>query len=291
MSNHSEISFAFFGTSEFAVLILAELKSAGFLPRLVVTAPDKPQGRKLIITSPPTKIWAKENNLPVWQPQTLRELDALTYLQNFPTDHGFRAFDIFIVAAYGLIIPANIIDIPRHDTINVHPSLLPRWRGASPIQGALLNDDETGISIMKIDAELDHGPVIYQEKVATPVWPLPFSELHDFLAKQSGKLLASNLPLWLKHGFGTKEQDHTQATYTKKIKKEDGLIDLSDDALINYRKFCAYTPWPSVYFFERGKRVIIKDATLENGIFVPKQVLPEGSKVIDWGDYRQSRSV
>lgn len=267
------IKFAFFGTDEFAVTVLEQLKARSFLPTLIITTPDKPKGRKLLLTPSPVKIWAEQNQLNVKHSMS----DIL------------EVFDLFVVASYGQIIKKNILDLPKFGTLNIHPSLLPKYRGPSPIQTAILNDDkETAVSIMLLDEELDHGPVL----VAASCQLLAFSfpELRDKLAKMGAELLADVMPKWIAGRIEAKPQNHEAATYTKKIEKSDGEIILDEkNSVSNYRKFLAYTPWPGIYFFQNGKRVKITDANLENNIFVIKKVVPEGRPEMRWEDWQRGQ--
>ena len=271
----------FFGTPEFAVGVLDELEKHGFLPSLVVTALDKPKGRKLIITPPPAKVWAEKRGIPVFQPQKLNE-DAVSRIKA-------ENSEVFIVAAYGKLIPKSILEIPKHGTLNVHPSLLPRLRGASPIQSSILSEDKTGVSIMLIDEEMDHGPIVAQEEFSGLPWPPKASALQNALSKEGGRLLAETLPKYIEGEIIPRQQEHEKATYTKKIEKEDGLLNLSDDAEKNFRKIQAFDLWPRARFFHesRGKRIrtIITDAELQNGILVIKKVLPEGQNEMTYEEF------
>lgn len=268
------MNFAFFGTDEFSVKTLNTLKERGFLPNLIVTTPDKPQGRKMVLTPPPVKVWAIENKIDFVQPIKLKDFE-------FPAGD----WDVFIVASYGKIIPQTILDIPKAGTLNIHPSLLPKYRGATPLESAILSDDiETGVTIIILDAEMDHGPIVAQTK--TLLDNKYYEELRDELAETGGNLVANILPDFVAGKITPIEQDHTQATFTKKIIKEDGLINLADDLIINFRKIRAFTPWPSAYFFDtrNGKniRTIIKKAHLEGGALKIDRVTPEGKTEMDW---------
>lgn len=153
-----EIKYAYFGTDGFAVAILDELKKADLLPELIVTNPDKPKGRKLVMTPPEVKVWADENGIKTLQPEKLDE----DFINSLKKDE----WDLFVVASYGKIIPEEIINLPKHKTLNVHPSLLPLYRGPSPIESAILDDSkETGVTIMRMDKKMDHGPILNQEFV------------------------------------------------------------------------------------------------------------------------------
>jgi len=154
------IKLAFFGSSEFSVYVLDEFKLHNILPNLIVTTPDKPKGRKLVMTPTPVKIWAQENKIEVYDPKTLKDGEAEKFLKQ-------KEWDLFLVASYGKIIPKEIFEIPIHKTLNIHPSLLPKYRGPSPVVSQILNDEkEVGVSIMQIDEGMDTGPVFLQRKMA-----------------------------------------------------------------------------------------------------------------------------
>lgn len=285
----ADIKIAFFGTPKVAVYVLEELARAGIAPDLIITAPDAPRGRGLILTPPPAKVWAEERAISTFQPTTLKNAEAAQAIK----DEG--PWDLFIVAAYGGILPKEVLDIPAHGTLNMHPSLLPRLRGASPIQTAILEEDETGVSIMLVDQEMDHGPIIAQEKMEIPDWPPEASELEEILARQGGRMLAAVIPNWIAGKIVPREQDHRQATFTKKIAKENGLIDLNDDPRRNYRKIQAFNVWPRAYFFAKrnGKqtRVIITAAELRDGKLVIKKVIPEGKKEMSYTVFNKSAVI
>lgn len=276
------LRFVFFGTPKFAEIILDELEVKGHIPTLIVTAPDKPKGRKLLLTPSEVKVWGNSRGVPVITPASLKGGDALEVL----TAHQY---DLFIVAAYGKIIPQNILDIPTHGVLNVHPSLLPKYRGSSPIESAILSGDTgTGVSIMELDAEMDHGPIVAQEEYSGDVWPPKGTELTDSLAHMGGALLAECIPDWITRHHST-PQAHDKATYTKKITKEDGLINLSDDPLVNYRKIRAYDEWPGAYFFikrnDKQIRVKISEAELTEHNLTITRVVPEGKREMSYTDF------
>lgn len=277
---------AFFGTPELAVIVLEELKKAGFTPSLVVTNPDAPKGRKLVMTPPPVKVWAEKERIQVLQPATLKDGAVLNELKK-------TRWDLFIVAAYGKIIPKEIIDLPLHNTLNVHPSLLPKFRGASPIISAILEDEkETGVSIMILDELMDHGPVIAQEKVTFKEWPQA-PEAEKQLAEIGGRLLAETIPKWISRDIEAVPQEHHLATFTKKITKADGLIDFKADPYLNFRKIQAFAGWPGTYFFVdipekdvvKQVRVVIKSAEFKGGELIIKTVVPEGKKEMKYEDF------
>lgn len=281
MSTMNDAALVFFGTPQFAVYTLEALEAAGILPSIVVCAQDKPAGRGLELTEPPVKRWALERDIPVLQPESLRkENEATTLLKN-------SEWDLFLVAAYGKILPPDILTLPRRGTLNVHPSLLPKFRGASPIESQILADEKnTGVTIMLMDEELDHGPVVAQASITPEEWPLRASVLEEMLATIGGELLAETIPPWLRGDITEEAQAHDRATFTRKIEKTDGEISLTDDGYQNYLKFCAYDGWPGVFYFEErdGNKVRIKitDATFQDGVFTPLKIIPEGKKETDY---------
>lgn len=282
-NSSQQIKYAFFGSSELSVIILEKMKSLGFEPDLVITVPDQPKGRKLTLTAPETKVWADENNIPSLQLKTLRSEESFEQIKKFGD------FDIFIVASYGKIIPDNILYYPKYKTLNIHPSLLPKLRGASPIKSAILAENETGTSIIVLDSEMDHGPIIFQEKVSSPEWPPYEEELEKTLAEKSAEAICKILPDWINGEINPVEQDHNKATFCGKVEKKDGEINLSNNPETNLRKIRAFHRWPTAYFFENGKRIIVKKARIENGQLVIERVLPEGKKEMPFEDYNRGK--
>lgn len=274
------MNIAFFGTPDRAVYVLDELKAAGILPSLVITQPDRPQGRKLVLTPPPVKVWAQRQKIEVLQPDDLSDKDFIARLKK-------GGFDVFVVVAYGKILKDEILDIPKRGSLNLHASLLPKLRGSCPIETAILEDEkETGVTIIKMDKLMDHGPVIAAQKITPSRWPIPADDLARELVSAGGKLLAQILPDWIAGNIEAIEQDHDEASFTKKITKEDGLIDLSADGYSNFLKWNAYKGWPGSYFFTKSnKRVVITDAEYSDGAFKIKKVVPEGKKEMSWEDF------
>ncbi len=292
------MKFIFFGTPKEAVLVLNRLKARDFLPALVVTAPDRPAGRGLNMEESPVALWAKEHNIPVYKPESLKNEETITIIKN-------AEFDLGIVFAYGKIIPQSILDIPKKGTLNIHPSLLPLYRGPAPVEGAILaGENETGVSIMVLDSQMDHGPILAQEKI-TISNQAPNGSQKDSNSEETvpvilkklvtigAEKLAAILPDFLSGKLKAQEQDHDKATYTKKITKSDGEIRLTDDPVELYKKYRAYYGWPGLFFFEqvtdKKTRVIIKKARFENGQFIIERVLPEGKKEINYNDYSRSK--
>ncbi len=282
----SDLRIAFFGSPEFAVSVLEELSEVGFTPALVVTQPDKPKGRALELAPTPVKIWATERDIDVIEPKSLKGDDpALTQLLN-------SEWDLFIVAAYGLIIPKRLLELPKYKTLNVHPSLLPKLRGASPVRTAILTDqrDAVGVSIMRLDEQMDHGPILAQASLEPDPWPVGAPMLEDTLAHEGGKLLVEAIPLWIQGELPEEPQDDSQATFCDKITKAMGEIDLHGNAYENYRKILALEGWPGTYFFiqKRGKPFRVKIVEAEYGLdgeLHILRVIPEGKREMSYHDF------
>lgn len=276
--------FALFGTGRIARAVTEELERAGHLPVLVITAPDKPAGRGLESTPSPVKAWARTHEIETLQPEKI-DFHILETM-------NMSEWDVFVVADYGLILPKDLLAIPKHGTLNMHPSLLPRLRGPSPIRSTILLGEDAGVSVMLMDEKMDHGPVIAQKKVAPPESPPRGSALDELLAREGGKLLAQVFPAWIAGEIEAQEQQHDIATYTKKFSKEDGLLDLSADPRQNLLKIRAFEGWPGTYaFFERsGKRlrVAILDAEVRNDALVLTRVKPEGRDEMAYEDFLRS---
>lgn len=286
---NKNISYAFFGTGALAESVLASLVRAGYLPQLVVTKPDSMQGRHMQMTAPHIKTWAEMKGIRVFQPESLKEL---------PLDSPLHAekFDVFIVASYGKIIPESILSLPGHGVLNVHPSLLPLYRGPSPIESVLLDGNmTTGVSIMKLDKEMDHGPILVQTAYMIPV-EATAGTLEVACGQVGGDLLVQVLESYLDGTLLPKEQDHSQATTCKKITKDIGEITLDTEASVVQRKFRALTPWPSVYFYieHSNKKMRIKVTGVNLvGTCTPEMkadavitsVIPEGKKEMDFQSF------
>ncbi len=274
------IKYAFFGTDNFSELVLEELVYAGYPPSLIVTMPDSRVGRRHDLQPPSIKTWGVAHAVQVLQPEKLTVI---------PRELLKNAWDVFIVASYGKMIPEVISSLPRYGTVNIHPSLLPHYRGASPLEATILNGDTIGgVSIMLIDREMDHGPLLAQKEIPLrgDEW---YPEIAELLAREGGELLAQILPSLIDGSLKAQAQDHTRATYASLIKKEDGLLDLDADPGLNFRKIRAYEPWPRTFFkvTHKGKeiRVVITQATLENGALKILRVIPEGGHEMSYQDF------
>ena len=284
-------SFIFFGTGALAESVLASLCRAGLVPKYVVTKPDAPKGRHMTLTSPTIKVWCDMKGIRVLQPESLKEITGESPLLD-------TAYDVFIVASYGKLIPEKILATPRKGILNVHPSLLPHYRGASPIESTLLDGMiTTGVSIIKLDNEMDHGPILVQ--TAFMMDPSATSGTLEVSCGQiGGELLLQVLPSYLDGTLIPKEQDHGKATYCTKIEKSLGEITLETKAYEVLRKYRALTPWPGIYFFIQHKdklmRVKVTNVDMQKEITkdtdaseVILQVIPEGKKEIGWDDFER----
>ncbi len=282
-------TFAFFGSDEFSIIVLKQLIDRGYVPALCITQPDKPKGRKLVLTPTPIKEFCLESKIPVITPEILNEKE-LTLPPHSPNTEV--AYDFFVVASYGKIIKQKILDIPKKGCLNVHPSLLPQYRGASPIETAILNDSkDTGVTIMLMDAQMDHGPILRQDTHAFEQWPESKQEVHDALARLGGTMLADTIEPFMNGEIMQQPQDHTKATFTKMIQKEDGRISLSDTDYGTYLKYLALTPWPGLFFFiekqNRQIRVKVESAHFDASAgFVIDSVIPEGKSPMSFESFR-----
>ncbi|MGI6250038.1 MAG: methionyl-tRNA formyltransferase [Anaerolineaceae bacterium] len=246
------VRIVFMGSPSFALPSLEALHQM-YQVVGVVTQPDKPAGRGRKPTSCLVKNLADRLGLPVYQPVSLRTSEALEQLRAWEPD-------LIVVAAYGLILPKTILDLPPKGCLNVHASLLPRWRGAAPIQASIAaGDSTTGVTIMLMDEGLDTGPVLSQREV--PLRPSTTAEeLTEQLAYLGAKTLIEILPAHLNGLLSPSPQSGPQVTYAHLLKKEDGLLDFNEPALQLTRKVRAYHPWPGTYFMAFGKRIKVLEA-------------------------------
>ncbi len=275
-------NFAFFGSDEFSIIVLEKLIKNGFTPSVCITQPDKPKGRKLVLTPTPIKEFCITNNISVLTPEKLTS----------NTFSSFEEFDFFIVASYGKIISEKILSIPKNGCLNVHPSLLPHYRGASPIETAILNDTKnTGVTIMLMDALMDHGPILAQQEYTFETWPETKTSIHDTLAQIGGTLLSQTIVPFLNKEIEPQKQDHTQATFTKIIQKAEGQINLEDTDYQTYLKYLAFTPWPGLFFFIQKQnkqiRIKIESAHFDTAQgFVIDTVIPEGKNSMNFESFK-----
>ena len=273
---NKEIKIIFLGTPKFGAVVLEGLIKSGHKPFLVVTEPDKPVGRKQIVTPPQVKVLAEKYNIPVAQPDKIKNWKL--EIKNLNPDLG-------IVASFGQIIPSDILGIPKYGFLNVHPSLLPKYRGPSPIQFAILDGEEkTGVTIMRISEKLDTGPILSQQEIELDQKET-FESLHDKLAEVGTKLLIEAIPRLLAGKLPPLLQDDTKATYTKIFKKEDGKIDWKKPAKEIERQIRALNPWPGTYTIYNGKRLKILRAEAVGGKLLIEEVQLEGKKPITFEDF------
>lgn len=289
------MKIVFFGTPEIAATTLKALYDSNIEIEAVVTQPDKAVGRKKALTPPAVKVTAEELGIKVIQPKSKKQLKKLV---------KEIKVDFFVVIAFGMILTEEILEIPKHGAINIHASLLPKYRGASPIQESLLNGDkETGISIMRMDEELDHGPIYLIRKIDIAPEDNIIS-LTEKLSKLSTLITPLILTDILEDQLTPIPQNHEKASYCKKIDKEDGQIDWGKSAKEICDMIKAYTPWPSAYTNFQGKKIKILEAKEYNetseyppgtffstektlkistgkGIIAPSKVQLEGKKEMD----------
>lgn len=248
-------SILYMGSPDFSLPLLQSLADQGFNLLAVATQPDRPVGRKQQLTPTPAKLLAESLGLPVY---TWPKLDPAHIGDDLDTLQP----DLIITSAYGNILPPEILDLPPYGCLNVHPSLLPRWRGASPVASAIMaGDQETALSIMEMGPGLDDGdllascrlPILAEDD--TP-------SLSCKLADLSAILLPKILPAWYRGLIDLRPQDDSQSTYAKKLEKADGLLDFSQTAQANVNKIRALTPWPGSYTFYEGKRYKILQASV-----------------------------
>lgn len=242
----------FIGTSEFGAIILEKLIKSGNKPFLAITETDKPVGRKQIITPPPVKLVAEKYKIPVVQPDKIG---------NYKSEIENLKPDLIILSAYGQIIPKEILDIPQYGSINVHPSLLPKYRGAAPIQYAIFNGDEkTGVTIMRMSEKLDAGPILKNSEFQITNKKISYKELEKELANLGAKLLIEIIPKLSAGEISFQPQNDSKASYTKILAKEDGKIDWQKSAIETERQIRALNQWPGTFIFFGAKMLKILEA-------------------------------
>lgn len=286
------MKYIFFGTPEFAAIILEKLIEEDIPPLALVCNPDKPQGRNKIITPPPTKeVVVKSGiNIDILQPETLDKV-FLDKLKSYKAD-------FYVVAAYSKILNDELINIPPKGVIGVHPSLLPKLRGASPIQSAILEGNETtGVTLFLIDEKVDHGPII-GSTVYTMDNSHNYTELLEILAKLAGILLVKTLPVFNNDEIEPEAQNEDEATSTKKFTTQDGEVNIEDlkkaisgedkrlvDLIDN--KIKGLNPEPGVFTFIDGKRTKLLSSDIRNGELELKEIQFEGKNPIPFSSYNK----
>jgi len=280
----NNLKIIFLGNPDFALPALEALVKEKYQIVGVVTAPDKPTGRKQILTPPPVKVLAQKHGLAIYQPKDKTELlEIIKKLQP----------DLAVVTAFGMIFPKEVLNIPKYGFINVHPSLLPRWRGPTPIQTAILNgDEETGVSLFLLDEEMDHGPILAKRELEFPISNFQFPILSQKLAELGADLLIETLPKYINGEIKPQAQDESQATYTKKFSTQDAYIEPKDleiaqekggdKAIEIERKIRALNPEPGTFTLSLSKGGLKRTKLLEAKIIDEKlkitKIQVEGKK-------------
>jgi len=282
------MKYVFFGTPRFAEIVLGRLIDAHMPPIALVSNPDRPVGRKKVVRPPATKqrvLQSGNATIDILQPETLDE-DFIKRLRALESD-------FFVVAAYAKIIPQAVLDIPRLGTLGVHPSLLPKYRGSSPIQSVILaGDADTGVTLYRMDAKMDHGPIVAQISCPAGSGLTKYRDLEASLAERSAKLLTEIIPMAEKKIAQGVPQDDTAATYTKKFGAADGFIDEADIEAAErgdteraeriVRMVNALNPEPGVWTKEKdGKRLKVLDAAMEHGSLRILKVQREGGRPME----------
>jgi methionyl-tRNA formyltransferase len=257
----------FMGSPEFALPVLRKL-AAQYSVVGVVTQPDRPAGRGRRLSPPPIKILAEELGLPIFQPRKVSQPEVLQQLEDWSPE-------LIVVAAFGQILRPSVLDLAKYGSINVHASLLPRWRGAAPIQAAILNGDtETGITIMQMDPGIDTGPTLSQRSIQIPTGATT-GTLSVLLAEIGADLLLETLPAYLSGELTPRPQEIADATYAPIINKEDGLLDFSKPAIYLERMVRAFQPWPGVFTYWHNQILKVIRARVAD-----QQIDPVGKKII-----------
>lgn len=278
------MKYVFFGSPRFAEIILEGLIKRGIVPVAIVCNPDRPVGRKQIITPPPTKVLTARAapDIKIFQPEKLDE--------KIIKELGSLEPDFFVVAAYAKIIPAAVLDISAFDTLGVHPSLLPKYRGASPIQSAILaGETKTGVTVYVMDEKMDHGPICAaQKELSFDPLTTTYTALEEQLAKLSVDLIPLAIDLRMDAGGAPEPQDESRATYTKKFTTENGFIEYSeldaaiagnsDKAELIVRTINALNPEPGVWILQNGKRIKLLEARMDGGALKLITIQEEGQK-------------
>jgi methionyl-tRNA formyltransferase len=264
----------FMGSPPFALPSLRALVEA-YSVVAVVSQPDRPAGRGRERTAPATKSFASEAGIPVFQPERLRDPDAMSWIADLEPE-------MLVVAAYGQILPQSLLNLPENGSLNVHASLLPRWRGAAPIQAAIHHGDkETGVTIMQMDAGLDTGPILNQRAILLEVEDTGGS-LTERLSHIGADLLIETIPPYLTGDIAPQPQDDTLATHAPMLRKRDGRLDLQSTAEQLARQIRAFDPWPGTFVMWGDRRLAIKRAhsASRNGAATGKVTMIENAPAV-----------
>jgi methionyl-tRNA formyltransferase len=276
MVSPQKLDIIFAGTPDFAAEALRLLLEKGFNIIAVYTQPDRPAGRGRKLTASPVKELALAHAIPVYQPESFRDEAAVKELAGLNPD-------LMIVAAYGLMLPPSVLEIPGHGCLNIHASLLPRWRGAAPIQRAILaGDQQSGITIMQMDKGLDTGAMLHKKVI--PIYPGEVAgSLHDRLAALGGEAMVEVLEMLRNGSLQAEAQDDSQSCYAHKLKKEEAEIDWSQSAEQIARQVAAFNPWPvaQTHWGEHVVRIWQATAPNEMGDRTPGEVIRANKSGID----------
>lgn len=271
------VNCVFWGTPEFSLPSLKFLvDSPGIEVMAVITQPDKPRHRSKTLIPSPIKVLASSKNIPVFAPANLKDK---AFKENFK---NLGNCDINVIVAYGKLIPVWFINYPRLGSVNLHPSFLPKFRGPSPIQSAILTGEKTsGVSVMLIDEKMDHGPILTQTE--TPIVPEDdYKALESKLASAGAKLLVKTIKDYAAGKIEPQEQNHAKATYSKLLAKKDGGLDFSKSAAEIHNQIRALNPWPGTYTFWQEKIIIITKARVEqvHNYSKPGKVFQKDGKIV-----------
>ena len=251
------MKIVFMGTPDFAASALEALIQAGHEITLVVTQPDKPKGRSKELMPSPVKVCALKYNLPVFQPVRIKRPEAIEELKKYEAD-------IFVVAAFGQILSQEILDMPELGSVNIHASLLPKYRGASPIQSVIIDGEEkTGVTIMQMDAGIDTGDMLYKKEVVIEDTD-NFETLHDKLAAVGAEAIVEALPLLEAGKLTPEKQNEAESSHVTMITKEMGKLDFTREAVVLDRLIRGMNPWPSAFTFYKGKQLKVWEAHVED---------------------------
>lgn len=285
----TNMKYAFWGTGPLAESVLYSLYKNNLAPALVITKPDSKVGRKQEIISPQIKTWCDIKGIKVYQPESLKDNPELKEM--------LKGFDMSIIASYGKIIPEEILNMPRLGFLNIHPSMLPLYRGPSPIESQLLaGAKEIGVSLIKIDKEMDHGPILLQSTLS--VADNDNSHTVEIKAGQmGGEMLSQIFEAYSLGHLIAKEQDHALATFCKFINKSDGEMKLTDGIENIKNKFRAFTPWPGIFFMHTHGENIIRvkvsaiDFEEEHIDRLIQKVIPEGKSEMTFESFKNGYIV
>ena len=251
------MKIVFMGTPDFAASALDALIQAGHEISLVVTQPDKPKGRSKELMPSPVKVCALKYDLPVFQPVRIKRPEAIEELKKYEAD-------IFVVAAFGQILSQEILDMPKYGSVNIHASLLPKYRGASPIQSVIIDGEEkTGVTIMQMDAGIDTGDMLYKKEVVIEDTD-NFETLHDKLAVAGAEAIVEALPLLEAGKLVAEKQNEAESSHVTMITKEMGKLDFTKEAIVLDRLIRGMNPWPSAFTFYNGKQLKVWEAHVED---------------------------